>query len=249
MKESQIAGTDVAGATIHPAWREEAAAEDRVPAYLREVYTWAYLNPLALTIFDRLPMVSAILFGNYSRLERAVLDEVRPGDRVLQLAAVYGPFSVRLAEALGPEGALDVVETAPIQVELTSRKLAGATNVRVIEGDAADPPAGLYDVVVSFFLLHEVPEDYKTRIVNAALRRLRPGGRAVFIDYHRPAAWHPLRPVIALIFATLEPFADALCRRGIPSYAAPDSPRVSWRQSFFFGRLYQKVVGQSQPES
>ena len=241
-----MASIEVVEARTDPGSQEAAAAADGVPAYLREVYTWAYLNPLAVTVFDRQPIVSTILLGNYHRLERTVLDEIRPGDRVLQLAAVYGPFSKRLAEAIGPDGALDVIEAAPIQVERTARKLAGAANIRVIQGDAAAPPSELYDVVVSFFLLHEVPEDYKTRIVDAALRRLRPGGRAVFVDYHRPSPWHPLRPLIALVFATLEPFAAALWRQDIPSYASHDGPVMTWSRECFFGGMYQKVVGVSE---
>ena len=58
-------------------------------------------------------MVSAILWGNYHRLARGVLEELHAGGNVLQLASVYGPFSLQLLEVLGTNGALDVVEVAP----------------------------------------------------------------------------------------------------------------------------------------
>jgi len=214
-----------------------------VPGYLRDVYRWAYLEPLALTVIDHQAMVSAILWGNYHRLARGVLQELHPGEHVLQLASVYGPFSLQLLEALGPEGKLDVVEVAPVQIARCRTLLANHPGARVIPGDAATPPDGSYDTIISFFLLHEVPEDYKARIVDAALERVAPGGRVVFIDYHRPGRLHPLRPIMAAVFALLEPFARVLWTREIASYAGhPDGFR--WRKQTFFGGLYQKVVAE-----
>jgi SAM-dependent methyltransferase len=113
--------------------------------------------------------------------------------------------------------------------------------------DATAPPDERYDVVLSFFLLHEVPEDYKKRIVDAALSRLRPGGRVVFIDYHRPDRWHPLRPLMGLVFDWLEPFARALWHRDIASYASQGAA-FTWRKRVFFGGLYQKVVAEAADE-
>jgi len=60
--------------------------------------------------------------------------------------------------------------------------------------------------VTCFFLLDEVPEDMKTRIVQALLGVVRPGGKVVFVDYHRPHPAHPLRLVMQFVFAWLEPF-------------------------------------------
>ncbi len=216
----------------------------QVPKYLDDIYRWAYLNPLALMIFDHRPVVSAILWGNYGRLFRAVLEDVRPGDRAMQLAAVYGPFSNDLVEALGTGGSLDLVEVAPIQVEMTRKKLQARKNARVLLGDAASPPTGPYDLIISFFLLHEVPDDYKARIVDSALSRLKPGGRAVFVDYHCPVRWHPLRPIMVKVFDWLEPFAKALWSKEIYSYAGRSVPNVVWRKQTYFGGLYQKLVAE-----
>jgi len=215
-----------------------------LPQYLTDTYRWAYLDPLALMAFDHRPIVSAILWGNYGRLFRAVLAEVRPGDRTMQLAAVYGPFSADLMAALGPAGHLDLIEVAPVQVDLTRRKLRHHANARVLLCDAATPPPGPYDLVISFFLIHEVPEDYKGRIVAGALDRLAPGGRAVFVDYHRPVRWHPLRPVMSLVFDRLEPFAKALWTREICSYAGTAGAELVWRKQTYFGGLFQKLVAE-----
>jgi len=129
-----------------------------------------------------------------------VLDEMAPGQRVLQAACVYGEFSTHLAKFLGPDGRLDVVDVAPIQAENSRRKLAPMANSRVRIADAADPGGGDYDTVVSFLLLHEVPDDYKRRVIDGLLARIGDKGRVVFIDYHKPVWWHTLKPLMSLIF-------------------------------------------------
>lgn len=235
MSTDQILDQTVAPARV-------SADQDAVPDYLRRHYTWAYLHPLGKAVFDHPAIVSAILWGNYHALMNAALVEAEPGQRVLQTACVYGEFSKKLAERLGADGHLDVIDVAATQVELCRKKLrAFGSTARISVMDARTPPPGPYERVFCFFLLHEVPEDYKTRIVDAVLDRAQPGGKVVFVDYHRPAWYHPLKPLMRLVFAALEPFAHALWRKEIADYAsAPDL--YTWTKSVYFGGLYQKVV-------
>ena len=227
-----------------PAYAAAEAQDDTVPvpAYLRETYTWAYLSPLGRRVFDHPVVVSAILWGNIGRLIRATCAEIPAGSRVLQTACVYGDFSIRLAEAVGTDGSLEVIDVAPIQVEHCRNKLTGFPNATVLRRDAAAPGRGVFDAACAFFLLHEVPEAYKADIVHAVLGSVAPGGKAVFVDYHPPARLHPLRPVMSLIFRLLEPYATALWRREIASYAGSLASGFEWRKETYFGGLYQKVV-------
>ncbi len=213
-----------------------------VPTYLRDVYSWCYLSAAGQRIFDHPTMVSAILWGNAPRLIRAVEAELTPGQRVLQAACVYGDFSRRLAGRLGPDGELDVIDIAPNQVHKTRRKLAGFPQAAVRIADARDPRVADMDMAISFFLLHEVPADYKLTIVDALLDAVRPGGRVVFVDYHRMDWWHPLRPIMASVYRFLEPFARELVDGSIPALAAHRDD-VSWGpKTTYFGGLYQKIV-------
>lgn len=228
---------------ISPVTRPESRRAPAIPAYLSETYTWAYLRPASLAAFDHPAVVDLILWGQHDRLQRAVFDELSPGQRVLQSACVYGAFSAHLADFLGPSGRLDIIDVAPIQVENSRRKLAGLANTRLWVADAAEPGGGGYDAVVSFLLLHEMPDDYKRRVVDGLLGSIGPGGRVVFIDYHEPRWWHPLKPLMSLIFDTLEPYAKGLWRKEILQFAsAPDE--FVWRKETCFGGLYQKVVAQ-----
>jgi SAM-dependent methyltransferase len=224
-------------------FRGRTAAQPPVPTYLKDTYTWAYLRPTSVWLLDRPLVVDAILWGNYRRLLRAVLEEMHPGQRVHQPACVYGDFSHQVAEALGPEGHLDVSDVAPVQVENCRRKLSACGNARVHLWDAADRCSGTYDVVCCFFLLHEIPESYKHRVVDALLAAVRPGGKVVFVDYHGPHWAHPLKWIMSVVNDMLEPFAKALWINEIVSYSSR-AEAFSWSQRTYFGGLYQKVVAE-----
>jgi ubiquinone/menaquinone biosynthesis C-methylase UbiE len=220
------------------------ASLDLVPSYLRDVYGWAYLTPWLAPWLDRQVVVQTILWGNAQRLISDVLQELKPGDRVFQPAAVYGDFSRQVAVTIGTKGHLEVRDIAPLQVELTRRKLAGLTQVHVARGDAAEPDDDKADVVTCFFLLHEVPDDLKLRITREMLRLVAPGGRAVFVDYHRPSSLHPLKPLMHKIFDWLEPFAKSLWFNEIKDLAGATGNKFHWRKHTRFGGMYQIVVAE-----
>jgi SAM-dependent methyltransferase len=217
------------------------SAPPPVPDYLKDTYTWAYLHPAVVKLLDRPLVVSAILWGNYRRLLRATLAELRPGQRVYQPACVYGDFSLEVARVLGPGGRLDVADVVSLQVENCRRKLAAFGNASAHLWDAGDRCGGTYDVVCCFFLLHEMPEAYKHRVVEALLKAVRPGGKIIFVDYHGPHWAHPLKWIMSLVFDTLEPFAKGLWSNEIASYASR-SDAFAWSKETYFGGLYQKTV-------
>jgi SAM-dependent methyltransferase len=212
-----------------------------IPDYLERTYAWAYLRPGSIRLLDRPLVVSGILWGNYRRLLRTVLDELRPGQRVYQPACVYGDFSSQVARVIGPGGHLDVSDIVPIQVENCRRKLNGAPNASVHIWDARERRTESYDVVCCFFLLHEMPALSRRRTVDALMAAVRPGGKIVFVDYHKPHWAHPLGPVMSAVFDTLEPFAKDLWSNEIASHGAR-SDEFAWSKRTFFGGLYQKVV-------
>ena len=217
---------------------------DGVPAYMTEVYDWAYVDPKWVHALDRIWVVRVLLFLNDQRLMRAYLNEIKPGMRVWQLAHVYGDLVTRVARKVGPTGLFHLTDVTPIQVEHGHRKLAGMNWTKVIRSDAA-AFAGEefvdYDLICSFFLLHEVPDAKKYEIVNNMLEKLPRGSKAVFVDYHNPSRWQPIRYILKLVNRYLEPFADALWKKDISCYAS-NAERFSWSKKTFFGGVYQCVV-------
>jgi len=231
------------GARFGRAGEKVGDPETALPDYLERTYWWAYLRPASIRIFDHNVIVSAILWGQYRRLSDTVLTRIARGDRMLQLACVYGDLSQRLARQVGPEGALDIVDVAPIQIANVRRKLVGMDWVRSTVADAATTRAGSFDCVLSFFLLHEMPDPLKRRVVDAALAAVAPGGRAMFVDYARPVRWHPLRPVMAAVFALLEPYATAMWHTPIAALASHPQ-EFSWTRETCFAGLFQVVVAE-----
>ncbi len=221
------------------------SASPPVPAYLAQTYQWAYLDQRTLPWLDRSLVVSAILWGNAARLMRNAVAEFEPGQHVMQAACVYGDFSSLLAARVGAQGALDLVDVAEIQLANARRKLQGRSQVHTRQADLAAPgsvPAEVYDGVCCFFLLHEVPEAERCRIVDHLLAGVKPGGKIVFVDYHAPHAWHPLRPVMHLVWRWFEPFAISLFDSSIPARSAL-ADQFEWTTTTSFAGLYQQVVG------
>ena len=224
-----------------PAFAAECSTSPPVPDYLYKTYRWAYLDARNARFLDHESVVKTILWRQHHRLEQAAFTEIEPGQHVLQSACVYGNFSAMLAEHIGSAGQLDIVDVADLQVQNCRRKLAGYPQVSVRHENVLNLRNECVDVACCYFLMHELPDDYKQGVAKVLLDSVRPGGKLVFIDYHKPHWAHPLKYVTSLVFDTLEPYAKSLWRNEITDFAGADS-RFSWRKETFFGGLYQKVV-------
>lgn len=218
-----------------------------VPGYLDAVYWWAYVHPRAVRVFERPWLVNLILWGQYRRLGTLALDALSPdtGDaltgRTLQLACVYGDLTERLARRHAAGSALEVVDVLPVQLDNLRAKLPAElpVSVQLTRADCAALPMaeGSVDQALLFFLLHEMPEPVRRATLAEALRVLRPGGRLVVVDYHRPALLHPLHLPMLGVLRTLEPFALDLWRLPLQTWLPP-SARIL-RHRTVFGGLYQ----------
>jgi len=212
-----------------------------IPAYLQDTYYWCYISPRNVKLLDREIVVRTILWQQHRKLQKLAFAEIQPGQSVLQSASVYGSFAPNLAAHIGPEGSLDVVDVAQVQVNSVTRKLQDYPNATVHHANIVDFSKKPFDVVCCYFLLHEVPDDYKYKIVDRLLEKVNPGGKVVFVDYHKPRWWHPLKLITSIVFDTLEPFAKSLWRNEIKSFAR-EADRFEWRQETIFAGLFQKVV-------
>jgi ubiquinone/menaquinone biosynthesis C-methylase UbiE len=217
------------------------AAAPAIPDYLQETYRWAYLDSRNAKYLDHEVVVNTILWWQHRRLERSAFREIEPGQRVLQSACVYGNFSPILAQRIGPDGCLVVVDVAQVQVRNCRRKLADYKYATVRHENLLYLRGEKFDAVCCYFLLHELPDDCKYDMTRVLLDSVRRGGKVVFVDYHKPHWAHPLRLVSGFIFDVLEPYAKGLWRHEIMEFAGNDE-RFDWRKETYFGGLYQKVV-------
>lgn len=229
-----------------------------MPRYLEQTYWWAYVHPRAVRLFERQWLVNLILWGNYSRLRNAAIAALG-GDlrgRTLQVSCVYGDLTRRIALRLVRGGELHVIDVLRIQLDNLVRKLPR----RLLERrgpDGRDPPAvelfqadssalefptGSYDRALLFFLLHEQPAEVRRATVAEALRVVKPGGRIVIVDYHRPHRLNPLYWPMRGVFGALEPFALDLWREDVADWLPPGTRTAGLHKRTFFGGLYQLVA-------
>ncbi len=217
-----------------------------IPDYLETNYWWAYVHPLAVSIFEREWLVNFILFGNYKRLCGIALDSLgeRISGKTLQIACVYGNLTARLVQRMAHDATLGIVDILPIQLENLRQKISPDPRVSFERSDSCALPyaSASQDQALLFFLLHEQPQATRRASLSEALRVLKPGGKLVIVDYHKPHAMHPLRPLMRQIFKHLEPFAMDLWQHPMHEYLPLNIKLASIKKTTFFGGLYQLLV-------
>lgn len=217
-----------------------------VPEYLQAIYWWAYIHPLGVRVFEHQWLVNLILWGNYGRLCNAVLDgyQGKLSGKTLQIACAYGDLTPRLAQCMGEDASLDVIDILPIQLDNLASKLPQDTLARLhcMDSSALEFPQQHFDRALLFFLLHEQPEEVRIKSLAEAMRVVRPGGTLTIVDYARPAWLNPLRYVMAPVLALLEPFARDLWKAEITSWLPLDAKFEVVYKRRFFGGLYQMLT-------
>jgi ubiquinone/menaquinone biosynthesis C-methylase UbiE len=200
-------------------------------------------------LFEREWLINLILFGNYNKLRDLALDQLSHehahiSGNTLQIACVYGTLTAKLIARMLPDAQLKVVDIVPIQLENLSSKIELDARVSLERSDSSKLPYAdaSQDQALLFFLLHEQPEATRRETLREALRVVKPGGKVVIVDYHKPYAFHPLRPLLRQIFKHLEPFAMDLWQHGVEDYLPADIDFKSLKQSTNFGGLYQVLV-------
>lgn len=121
--------------------------------------------------------VSAFIHGHY------LAQFVRPGQRVLEIGAGPGRFTIMLAE-LG--AVITVTDLSAVQLELNAHHVAQAGHASAVEArwqldvtDLSGVPAAAFDHVVCYGGVLSYVADQAPRAVREMLRVVRPGGHVL----------------------------------------------------------------------
>lgn len=214
----------------------------KLPSYVKAIYGWLYCNWQVSRFFDQVWLLKLLTWGNYNKLQTSLLKEIAPKSKVLQIGATFGDQMEKTAEKIGFDGKYDLVDVCGTQLRRCEEKYKYLfPNMRFLRQNGTSALEEKYDVVICYNLLHELPILSKIKVVDNALNSLTDKGKVVFVDYHNPSFWHPLRYVVRMFNRLYQPFAEKMWDREIHSYASK-TRGFTWKKTTFFGGFYQKAV-------
>ena len=216
----------------------------KITAFVKPVYDWLYNHRDVYEFIDnRQWLINLLTLWAYPKLVKALLREIPYKSRVLQMGATFGSQIEDTAYKVGRYGYYLVIDNHPRQIKRCENKYQYLfTNLDFEKADAAKYTNDeKFDVVICYNLLHELPPVSKTEVVDNALALLKPKGKAVFIEYHDPGKWNPLRYFIRMFNRLYQPFAEKIWERDIASYATHKNGFI-WRTNLYYRGMFQKVV-------
>jgi SAM-dependent methyltransferase len=153
------------------------------------VALWWRKNPSACPYNQRFWVQAPHPLITPARLREALAPH--PGEHILEVGPGTGYYSLPVAEWLGPDGTLEILDLQQEMLDHTSGRAgeAGLGNVVATQGDARSLPYGddAFDGAFLVTVLGEVPDQ------EAALRELgrvvRPGGRVVVGELFGDPHW------------------------------------------------------------
>ena len=145
-----------------------------------------------------------ISFGQASAIHRetVALAGVAPGESVLDVGCGTGTLAIMAKAKAGAGGEVHGVDAAPEMIEVAREKAAKRrvdVQFRVGLIEELPFPDDEFDIVLSTFMLHHLPDDLKRQGFAEIHRVLKPGGRFLAVDlgeHHHSLLGH----VLSLLF-------------------------------------------------
>jgi protein-L-isoaspartate O-methyltransferase len=140
---------------------------------------WWRKNPSACPYSQRFWVEAPHPFITRPRLREML--EPRPGERVLEVGPGTGYYTLDVAEWVGPDGTVDVLDIQQEMLDHTMRRAGerGLANITPTQSDAAVLPYddGSFDAAFLVTVLGEIP--HQDAALRELARALKPGGRLV----------------------------------------------------------------------
>jgi len=121
--------------------------------------------------------------------------EIQRGQTVADVGAGSGYFTVRLSDAVGPDGRVYATDLQPEMLAMLKARLERQkiSNVTLVQGTTTDPrlPAESVDLILMVDVYHEFSQPQT--MLRALRQALKPGGRLVLLEYRKEDPTIPIR--------------------------------------------------------
>ena len=144
------------------------------------------------------------------------LGQVRPGQKLLDVGCGTGSLAIVAKAKAGPDGEVHGIDAAPEMIEVARRKADNTgSDVRFQVGliEAIPFPDNQFDLALSSFMLHHLPDDLKRMGFAEIYRVLKPGGHFIIVDFGAPS-----HSVISHVMMLL--FGHSRTRSNVPELMA-----------------------------
>ncbi|HUO43997.1 MAG TPA: bifunctional demethylmenaquinone methyltransferase/2-methoxy-6-polyprenyl-1,4-benzoquinol methylase UbiE [Burkholderiales bacterium] len=172
------------------------------------------------SVAERYDLMNDLMSGGLHRLWKRFaveLSDVRPGQRVLDVAGGTADLSRLFAKRVGPDGevVLSDINAAMLAVG-RDRLLNAGYAVPAVECDAEKLPFpdNHFDCVSAAFGLRNMTR--KERALAEMTRVLRPGGRLLILEFSH--VWKPLQPLYDVYSFRVLPLLGGIVARDSASY-------------------------------
>ena len=216
-----------------------------LPPYLDFIYGHIYNDPDMCQKEDSLFMSNCRSFFQYKKLVNALNKELNSNRNVLQLGISFGNQIEKSAQLVNSLYQYDILDICKNEIDRATEKYSkDFKNIQFLQGDARYFNfEQIYDTVICFMLLSQVPATSKKKIINNALNLVNKGGKVIFIDWHKPLPHHPLRYLVRMYNRLKHPFVEKLWDKDINTFAGANlRSQFSWKKTTYFGRMFQKCV-------
>jgi ubiquinone/menaquinone biosynthesis C-methylase UbiE len=139
-----------------------------------------------------------VMGGREQEFRRMTVDlaQLQPGETVLDVGCGTGTLALAAYDRVGETGRVCGIDPS-VQLLAGARRKAARRNLPItfqLGGiEQLTFPDQLFDVVLSTFMMHHVPDDLKRQGLSEIARVLKPGGRLLVVDFKRPDV-HQDRP-------------------------------------------------------
>lgn len=212
------------------------------PSYLKNIYGWLYKKNKYYDLLDNPFLLNILTLGSHYILTQELKKEISPHSQILQIGATLGSQIKKTYAVLDTEqnGSYTIVDILLNILEKQQKKHLNH-HINWVHADASKTIKGKYDTIICYMLLHELPPNTRAKILNNMIKALTPTGKIIFIDYHLPAPYNPLKYLIRAFNRLYQPFAESLWKNSIKSLT-PQADKCTWSKQTYYGGIYQKVI-------